>query len=227
MARSIDWMKQNTAELVNQSMATKAYLIGNLGKFGIDGVSAQWVNDNFSKLHVRFAGNYNICKDPNTCTPAKTAALKETKKEFIAAYRQLYKAFLKDNPNVTDEDLVAMELPPRSTSKPTPTPVPTTVPVAEVKLPSQGVVEINFRDSGTNRRAKPAGVHGAEIVWAILDTPPADWSELTNSVFDTKTPYEFRFSGTERGKKLFFALRWENTRGEKGRWSDIYEAIVP
>jgi hypothetical protein len=31
----------------------------------------------------------------------------------------------------------------------------------------------------------------------------------------------------DRGKKLYFALRWENTRGEKGPWSEIHSTIIP
>ncbi|MDR2362267.1 MAG: hypothetical protein LBD91_06005 [Prevotellaceae bacterium] len=33
--------------------------------------------------------------------------------------------------------------------------------------------------------------------------------------------------GQHCGKTVYFALRWENTRGEKGPWSDIMSATVP
>jgi hypothetical protein len=109
----------------------------------------------------------------------------------------------------------------------TPAREPTTVPEAEVKLPSPGVVEIHFRDAESDRRAKPEGVHGAEIAWAILPAPTVDWKELNHSTFDTHTPQRLTFDGTERGKTVYFALRWENTRGEKGPWSEIMNAIIP
>jgi hypothetical protein len=62
----------------------------------------------------------------------------------------------------------------------------------------------------------------------VLDTPPAtDWTRLTSSAFDTATPYRFSFAGAERGRHLYFALHWENTRGEKGPLSTIFDAIIP
>ncbi|MDR2844144.1 MAG: hypothetical protein LBV57_05800 [Candidatus Symbiothrix sp.] len=49
-----------------------------------------------------------------------------------------------------------------------------------------------------------------------------DWlasnkTALTNSAFDTKTPYHFSFDGDSKGKTLYIALRWENTTGQKQR----------
>ena len=110
---------------------------------------------------------------------------------------------------------------------PTPVPKPTTIPEAKVRLTGQAVIEIHFRDEGADNKSKPAGVHGAEIAWAILDTPPVNWDELIHSSFATHTPLELTFLGEQRGKTLYFALRWESTRGEKGKWSPIQNAIIP
>jgi hypothetical protein len=89
------------------------------------------------------------------------------------------------------------------------------------------VVEIHFRDADSDRKAKPAGVHGVEVAWAVLDATPENWEELTHSSFDTHTPLVLSFERDQRGKTLYFALRWENTTGEKGHWSDIQSAIIP
>jgi hypothetical protein len=35
------------------------------------------------------------------------------------------------------------------------------------------------------------------------------------------------FEEDERGKKVYFAVRWESGAGKKGLWSDIYSAIIP
>jgi hypothetical protein len=53
------------------------------------------------------------------------------------------------------------------------------------------------------------------------------WSELTHSTFCTRAPLRLTFNGNERGKTLYFATRWENTRSVKGPWSEIMEAIIP
>jgi hypothetical protein len=46
-------------------------------------------------------------------------------------------------------------------------------------------------------------------------------------VFDTDSPLEIEFDEADRGKIVWFAVRWENTRGQKGPWSEIFFAIIP
>jgi hypothetical protein len=110
----------------------------------------------------------------------------------------------------------------------TPAPVATTFPDSDVDSGTLRRLIINFYDAGKKKsKAKPAGQHGAEICWAISDVPVIDISELNHSVFDTHTPLTLEFQGHERGQTVYFALRWENTRGEKGPWSAIQSAIIP
>jgi hypothetical protein len=61
----------------------------------------------------------------------------------------------------------------------------------------------------------------------ISDVPVVDVNELIHSAFDTRTPFSLEFQGHERGKTVYLALRWENTRGEKGPWSSVQSAIIP
>jgi hypothetical protein len=61
----------------------------------------------------------------------------------------------------------------------------------------------------------------------MRDTPPDSLKDLVNSSFDTHTSFTFEFRGDERGKTVYFCLRWENTRGQKGPWSKIVNAIIP
>jgi hypothetical protein len=39
---------------------------------------------------------------------------------------------------------------------------------------------------------------------------------MTHSAVNTHSPCTFIFEHDQRGKTVYFALRWENTRGEKG-----------
>jgi hypothetical protein len=50
---------------------------------------------------------------------------------------------------------------------------------------------------------------------------------LSNSAFDTGSPAILIFTGDDSGRTVYLALRWENTRGEKGPWSDIAIVTVP
>ncbi|MDR0749421.1 MAG: hypothetical protein LBF62_07605, partial [Tannerellaceae bacterium] len=79
----------------------------------------------------------------------------------------------------------------------------------------------------TRKKGKPAGQHGVEIRWAFSEEPIDSTSRLTNSAFDTGSPAILTFESQEHGRTIYLALRWENTRGEKGPWSGIATAIVP
>jgi hypothetical protein len=74
---------------------------------------------------------------------------------------------------------------------------------------------------------KPDGVHGCEIRWAVLDMPPAQTDDLVHSAFSTRLLHLFEFEGNQRGKRFYFRGRWENTRGQKGPWGEIGNAVIP
>jgi hypothetical protein len=140
----------------------------------------------------------------------------ETREEKEKAARRFINAVLAYNTDMSDEEC----------EKNAP-PAPHTRPDVTVKLPSPGVVELHICDSESERRAKPDGVYGAEIIWAILDTPPTGWKQLIHSSFCILAPLRLSFEDKERGKTLYFALRWKNTRSEKGPWTEIFSTIVP
>ncbi|GHT88844.1 hypothetical protein FACS1894137_17410 [Spirochaetia bacterium] len=74
---------------------------------------------------------------------------------------------------------------------------------------------------------KPAGVHGAEIWWAILDHHPAAIGEMIHAITCTRSPYHFTFGEEDRGKTLYFCVRWENGPDRVGDWSEIFSAFIP
>lgn len=43
---------------------------------------------------------------------------------------------------------------------------------------------------------------------------------------DTKTPYLADWTGADTGKVAHYMLRWVNTRGEKGPWSETVSAPI-
>jgi hypothetical protein len=113
--------------------------------------------------------------------------------------------------------------------EPTPVPEPVTWPVV-ILLDSGTIMRLglHYKDSDSLKsQAKPSGVHGAEIRWAILEAPPTTTDDLIHSEFSTRTPHTFIFEENQRGRTVWFRLRWENTRGEKGPWSELYSAIIP
>jgi hypothetical protein len=151
----------------------------------------------------------------------------ETRDALKKDVRLYVRAYLINNPAVTDEDKIAMGLPIHKTSH-TPVAVPVTAPRLFPNTGTRRRIIIEYRDEGSGRRGKPRGVHGIEVCWAVLDRPPADIGELVKSSFDTKSPLTLEFEEHERGKHVYMCGRWEIEReGEKGPPGAIEEAVIP
>jgi hypothetical protein len=228
MAAKEDWLSRNHEGLYDQANQTVTYLTSSvLARIGITGPIQTWYSNEFLTKHNRFKTTFDNWKNPAERTPTETTALESAQKDFVKVYRLLYTGYMKNNPLVTDEDLIGAGMPKRHTGGNTPAPIPTGIITTTKDTSKPGVVGFHYRDRDATGNAKPYGVHGAELVWEILDTPPDDWSKLTHSTFSTRTPALLSFTGTQRGKTLYFAIRWENTRGQKGPWNDIDSVIIP
>lgn len=42
-----------------------------------------------------------------------------------------------------------------------------------------------------------------------------------------RAPYRADFAPETIGQTVYFALRWINTHGETGPWSEVFSAVVP
>lgn len=45
--------------------------------------------------------------------------------------------------------------------------------------------------------------------------------------FSRKTTHVFDFEEEDRGKKVYYAARYENAKGEAGPWSEVVSLIIP
>jgi hypothetical protein len=168
---------------------------------------------------------YRRAEDPNR-GKADVFAKNQARDTLKRTVRVFVKAWLAYNPVISDEDRDRMGLPVHKTTR-TPAPVATTFPTFVVNSGTIRRLIIDFFDPESRSKGKPFGQHGAGIKWGILEAPPASLTELTNSGFDTHTPFTLEFDENQRGKTVYIALCWENTRGQKGPWSEIVSAIIP
>jgi hypothetical protein len=154
-------------------------------------------------------------------------AKNEARDTLRDATRKYVNEFLRYNSAITDDNRLRLGLRIRD-GKSTPVHVPVSIPHVIVEHPVTAIVAFRVFDSASKRRAKPDGVHGFEIAWVILDTEPTTWAQLIHSSFCTNVRKSFRlaFKHSDRGKTLYFAIRWENTRGQKGPWTDIMSTII-
>lgn len=107
-------------------------------------------------------------------------------------------------------------------------PAPATRPIARLEATGHAALTIHFADSATpTLRAKPHGIHGAEIWSHVGDPAPADPSGYTFVALDTRTPYLDEHPAADGGKTVYYLLRWQNTKGEHGPWSDVISTKIP
>jgi hypothetical protein len=231
MARGKDWLEKNHTKMNAQAKATMAFLnvAANRVRIGFpaDSPPGIWLDTVFKPSYTACNTAYEDWKDKWSRTPLKTIALRAAEKVFKPNYREAYR-LLKGNPLVTDEDLETMMLPKRPDGTRHEAPVATTHPASRALTTELRQITIEFyEDEGMLSRAKPDGQHGAEIRWAILPAPPTHIRELIESSFDTHTPCTLVFDEADRGKTLYYALRWENTVGKKGPFSPILNVVIP
>ena len=189
-----------------------------------------WLKDKVLPEMAAFFGKYDAWEDPAKRTSTIRVELKDAWEALKPDYERLVK-ILRDSPEevVTNADLNAMELLPRSSGERHDSPVADKPPGHYVELLSGNRVRVYIYDiDSKHRRGKPAGQQGAEIGYEFYDEDlPVTVEELLRSAFTTRNPYTFNLPGSLKRKYLKFALRWENERGEKGPWSDIDTQIIP
>ena len=187
------------------------------------------VHARLTTLLNTFRTKLGIAEAPATRTKAAVKDKNLARDALEKETRQAIKEHLNFNHLVTEVDRENLGLPIYKTTR-DPSPIATTYPAGRADTSMLRRITIHFADQSDGEetaKAKPAGQHGAEIRWAISDTPIVDVEDLTHSSFDTRTPFTLEFKGHERGKTIYFCLCWENTRGEKGPWSPIESAIIP
>jgi hypothetical protein len=223
MARYKDYIPENEKDFVPWStnyMLNLTALVSTI-KVPPEAVSA------LGALYNDFEEKYNIAENETTRNKLTVAAKNAALKKLKAGIRQMTKEYIISNHLVTDEQLLQLGLPIHD-KKPTPVPTPTSRVVAEAKVIGPGEIDFHIRDEGAGKSlAKPHGVTGCEGGFLISDTEPANWDDLVHSVYTTTSVLKLQFPNDQRGKRLWIAFRWENTRGEKGPWCEIMNVIIP
>jgi hypothetical protein len=150
----------------------------------------------------------------------------EAKVGARAEMRDFANSNIRFNRQMKDEDklVYGIRRPDRTS---TPAGAPETYPEAEADTSVIRQITLHFWDSGTKKRGKPHGVHGAEIRWAVLDRSPRAVDDLTQSNFDTATPCILKFDENQRGLRVYYCLRWETNTTLKGPFGEISSAIIP
>ena len=155
-----------------------------------------------------------------TARLAKDAAREAAETLMRAAARKL-----QASPTVTDMDRNAAHL--TVAAGRTAAPVPTTRPLVMVDAGQRLQHTIHFKDETTpGTRKKPQGVQGVEVWCAKGPNPPTSPGQCLLLAMDTNSPYVVTYDGEDAGQIAHYMLRWVNTRGEFGPWSETVSATI-
>jgi hypothetical protein len=193
------------------------------------GSSPEWTHvpaARVTELNNGYAAWYTAYSKLRTAhTSADVWAKNEAKTEGGHIWRDFNNEFVRYSRQVSAQDKI--DLGNNPPNPPSPIPDPPTRPEFIIKILDIMRLAIHFWDQGSTSKAKPYGIDGAVIYWAILDHVPSGIEELINSVLATRTPHILEFTEHDRGKTVYIAMRWQNEKGHKGPASEILSAIIP
>jgi hypothetical protein len=232
MTEKIRWIDNSYQALKHLIGTFIAYFAipANLVRFGFDEntVLGKWFKTEVLPAITAYNSAYTSWENEKTRDREKIDAISKAKDDLVPLVKNLEQLLQAFPPSiVTDLDLDLMGFPKRPSGKRVPAPVAAKVPGYAVGLPEAFRVQIFFFDKDRGS-GKPDGQHGVEIAsLATTATEGIVHADLIQSSFDTNSPCTFDFPDTDRGKRFYFSLRWENSRGEKGPWTPVDFAVIP
>jgi hypothetical protein len=185
----------------------------------------QWITEILMPASQRWNIAWEKYKAPMTRTQLIVFEKNEARAQYEPMLRMIIQNF-EYNTFITDDELAEMNIYRRS-HKRVPAPSPKREPGCKIGSDGHRILRFSAYDIETGKHAKPEGVHNLVFRWAILVDQPKDVDELINSDSYTRNSFTKEFKESERGKTVYFCLRWENSRSEKGPWSDITNTIIP
>ncbi|MDR1072169.1 MAG: hypothetical protein LBL45_00625 [Treponema sp.] len=186
---------------------------------------SEWKLTELQALHNEVKASHELCQTASY-TRLDMQEKNEKKERLIHLEEVFVRNNLRNNDATTDTGRKEVGISIHDDTR-TPVPAPDGIPEIEIEAPHPRTVLIRFRGEHAARWCKPARVHGLECAWAFLEEPPVRVKDLTHSEFATRSPLELTFEEGERGKKMYFAARWETGALKKGKWSDIFSVIIP
>jgi hypothetical protein len=174
----------------------------------------------------RWNKGFEAASNPATRTKGAIREKQEAREDFEAELRKVIKAYITYNPAVTDQERDDMGLPVHD-SKPSPAPAIGSRPELEVHFPQIQQHSLTVRDSELDGRAMPAHAVGFEVWRKVGDPAPAQESDWLLVVQAPHSPCLLTYGEQESGVRIYYRVRWVNTRGVPGPWSETVSAVVP
>jgi hypothetical protein len=177
----------------------------------------------YAAWYTAYAVTFKPCTKPETAEKTRQHKLAEK------ALRNFVNIYLRYHPDVTEEDKRNMGLPVSDGTR-TPAVPPKEGPSYTVVQFGPRMLGISYWFGAGRRGSKPPDVEGSRIYYGVFDTPPGIQDGFPTSAWATRCPHPITFRETDRGRHIWFALKWEVRRGgEEGEsgWSELMGEIIP
>lgn len=177
-----------------------------------------------------YADALTVATNSGTRTTPTIQDKNTKKKDLIAATRPLVNT-IQAFSGTTDMMRADLQITIRDT-EPTPVPVPVTSPTLNVVSVFGRTIKFHLRDGDTESRARPEGVKGAVIHYAVGDTFPQDLSGWVFKGNTTKTTVDVTIpSNVPAGSKIWLLAQWTNTKLQTGPactpvWTSIADGMT-
>jgi hypothetical protein len=205
MAKNFYFGKQ--ADIVAGSANFAALLTAAPTTYGLVASQATAFATLNTALQTAYAAAISPATRTRTAVEANRQAIENMRKTAI-----LYGKIITATPTVTDAQLVALGLLPRSS--PAPRPIPLIPPVLTIVSVVNRLVTIKIRPGGSDSRSKPNGTAGAQVFSYSGPTAPSDPRLYHYEGLATRGTAQVQFPDTiANGSTVWLAAGWVTQRG--------------
>jgi len=205
------YLPTREAELLSWAQDFSGFINAFPANYGLTAEEA----DAYTVLVTAYAAAYGVATNAATRTRPTIATKNTTKKNLIVATRPLV-AKVQIFPGTTDSMRRDLRITVRDT-EPTPVPIPETSPRLEVAAVTGRTIKINLRPAEGEGRAKPVGVKGATVYYAVGEDYPQDISAWTFKGNTSLTTLDMTIpESVPGGSKVWLTAAWFNSKSQAG-----------
>jgi hypothetical protein len=173
-----------------------------------------------------WVAKYAAGKSEADPTSAQRQAKNDSRKSYTTLIRSVVKQHIRNNPAVTNDDLVSIGLSVPDTTR-TRVPVPGYAPRQAIDAITHLNHKLRITDpTNPNTKSKPKGVARINLFRYIGTEPPKKISDYQLVTSATKFLVTSSFDDADVGKKAWYIVQYENTRGERGPVSDSVNGTI-
>ncbi len=168
---------------------------------------------------------YAVAAIRQTRTMGDVLMKNESRAAFLDLARPFVRQYLAFNDRISNSERTLIGVTVRSGSH-AKNPVPHSSPFLQIDFSQPHRHSIYFKDHNTLRKAKPQGVFACEI-WMSMDPTAANDDSVWHFVgMATRPPFIASYDFNQSGKRVYYKACWINTRGKRGSWSTVSEAVI-